>query len=207
MTFQMSTSKLVTKSVIIPSEFLTRINALELPRRHAAFCQIAREGIGMRIAQLEEEKLRTEQRREALREQKRQRRTGPKVKGALTDVAMFGKKMPFVKSLNGEDGPTEERHTVDDVQKTLDDELYERAARTLLGVKNADEAKAKAKAAVAYVQSERRISAPSENEIMSRLEDSFKRLRGEAQPDTRTLSDLIDTVIDVDRIKTVEPAE
>lgn len=209
----MAAVNVVQKQIWFPRELVARANAMRVPFGKK-FTHLVIEGLELRVTQLEEQMKATFERREAIKEHKRKAKTGkPKsVRGALPDVSsILGKKLPFVQSLSA-DGDDDDlfpgnKPVVDPVTKTADDELYERAARTLLGVTDVDEAKRRAQAAVNIVKSERRLTAPSEEEILARIEENFRRVKGEAQPTTRTLANLVDTIIDVDKVKTVEPSE
>lgn len=90
-----------------------------------------------------------------------------------------------------------------------DDELYERAARALLGPSmEPRDVRRRAEAAVNMVRKERSLTAPSESEILERLEENYRRIKRAPIAEARSYDTFVGTIIDLDKVKTVgEPIE
>lgn len=89
-----------------------------------------------------------------------------------------------------------------------DDELYERAARILLGDSDPTNVRKRAEAAVGLVRKERSLTAPSESEILARLEENYRRIKSEPAPTTQSYDTFVGTIVDLDKVKTAgEPIE
>jgi hypothetical protein len=200
----MATPILLNKLIAFPKDLVDRANRVTGPL-HTNFAHLVREGLRLHLDQLEESIRQSLARQDEIRQRKAKLKgRGPKqIKGALDDLSFLGRKLPSVQSFARKDLDEGEQPVVAERPRTADDELYERAARTLLGVRDPEEARRRAQAALALVQSERRVTAPSESEILTRLDENLRRLRNGSESRPRTVDDLTYTIIDVDKVKTV----
>lgn len=189
----MNVTDLVAKTIRFPQGLITRYKAIRTIYP-VKFAQVATDGLEAKIIELEKKHQDDLAREKAIRDAKEERKNARSRRSAVGGLGTLKAFTPFPMGAEKAAAPA---------SNYADDELYERAARTLLGVSSADEAKKRAKNAVEIVQTERRLTAPSESEILARIEENFLRLRGQKAPETRTYDDLVGAIVNLDKMKTV----
>jgi len=81
--------------------------------------------------------------------------------------------------------------------------LYTELARSIIAAGDDKvEGQKRIEAAVAAVKRERPLTAPSDEKILEILEPYVKKMREEGLPETRTYDGLVNTILDVSKLKT-----
>ncbi len=186
-----------------PDSHLKRHQALK-PVFKMSFNQLVRDGTEKHLRELEERVEQDKQRHVARKRERDALKPSRGIKGALNRQAPPPSRTANLERLISTPlvpAPTIQVHDADD-------ELYERAARVLLGDADPKNVRKRAEAAVSLVRKERSLTAPSESEILARLEENYRRIKSEPVAEARTYDTFVGTIVDLDKIKTAgEPIE
>lgn len=187
-----------------PESHMRRHLALK-PIFKISFNQLVRDGTEKHLRDLEERVEQDRRRFVVEKQEKDSRKPSRGIRGSLAKSTPIPSRTARLERLIAPEPVTQTQTQTHDA----DDELYERAARALLGPSSDPrDVRRRAEAAVGIVRKERSLTAPSESEILARLEENYRRIKGDPGTETHTYDSFVGTVIDLDKIKTVgEPIE
>lgn len=190
------------RTIHFPESHLKRAAALK-PIFRVTFSQLVRDGMEKHLRELEERVEQDRRGRVVERQAKDARKPSRGIRGSLSQSAPLPSRTARLERvISPPSEPIAQTHDADD-------ELYERAARALLGPSmEPKDVRRRAEAAVNLVRKERSLSAPSESEILARLEENYRRIKSAPIAEARTYDTFVGTVINLDNVKTVgEPIE
>lgn len=190
------------RTIHFPESHLKRAAALK-PIFRVTFSQLVRDGLDKHLRELEERAERDRRGRVVETQARSARKPSRGIRGSLSQPTPTPSRTARLERVIApEQEPIVKTHDADD-------ELYERAARALLGPSNDPrDVRRRAEAAVGLVRKERSLTAPSESEILARLEENYRRIKSEPSPTTQNYDTFVGTIVDLDKVKTAgEPIE
>lgn len=197
------------RTIHFPESHLKRAAALK-PIFRVSFSQIVRDGTEKHLRDLEERAEQDQRRYTTVAKQptKDSRKPSRGIRGSLAQNLAPSTMTPATRAasrlerLIAPEPVTAQTHDADD-------ELYERAARALLGSSmEPKDVRRRAEAAVNMVRKERSLTAPSESEILERLEENYRRIKNAPIAEVRSYDTFVGTIVDLDKVKTAgEPIE
>lgn len=165
---------------------------------HTKTTQLIREGLAIRVEQLEEKHRRETALQEADEAAKREKEEYRKrMRAAGSTLSPLTPLSTQVRTSGVVSGPTQDPMEA----------LYTKLARAVLDAKNKEEQRERVAEAIAAVQRERPLTAPPEDKILATLETYVVKLREEKVETVRTVDDFVGAVLDVSKLKTSGAAE